>query len=81
MFGNPTDGALLALSRKLNLQVEDMPRLEEIPFSHDRKWMGVRCSSKLTVGVRDWDLGRIPNIVIIGSPFHLQMNIIDLDIV
>ena len=49
MYGNPTDGALLALSRKLNIHVDDVTRLEEIPFSHDQKWMGVRCSHKATV--------------------------------
>ena len=49
MFGNPTDGALLALSQKLNITVEDTARLEELPFTHERKWMGVKCVSKSTV--------------------------------
>ena len=49
MFGNPTDGALLALSKKLNLSIEETARLEELPFTHERKWMGVKCVSKSTV--------------------------------
>ena len=49
MFGNPTDGALLALSQKLNIAIEDTARLEELPFTHERKWMGVKCVSKSTV--------------------------------
>ncbi|XP_063694137.1 calcium-transporting ATPase type 2C member 1-like isoform X2 [Bolinopsis microptera] len=48
MFGNPTDGALLALSQKLNIAIEDTARLEELPFTHERKWMGVKCVSKST---------------------------------
>ncbi|KAL5263253.1 hypothetical protein ACHWQZ_G008588 [Mnemiopsis leidyi] len=48
MFGNPTDGALLVLSKKLNLSIEETARLEELPFTHERKWMGVKCVSKST---------------------------------
>ena len=49
MFGNPTDGSLLALSTKLNIKLEKHIRLEEIPFTHERKWMGVKCCSDVKV--------------------------------
>ncbi len=38
VVGDPTEGALLALAAKLGVDA-DWPRLEEIPFSSERKWM------------------------------------------
>ena len=49
MFGNPTDGALITLFNKLQITIEDSTRLEEIPFSHEQKWMGVRCAVESAV--------------------------------
>eukprot|EP00116_Pleurobrachia_bachei_P001252 sb/3461514/ len=45
MLGNPTDGALLTMARKLSINLDPHTRLEEIPFTHDRKYMAVKCAS------------------------------------
>ena len=49
MLGNPTDGALLTMARKLSINLEPHTRLEEIPFTHDRKYMAVKCASSALV--------------------------------
>ena len=38
ILGDPTEGALIVLSEKLNAHME-WDRVEEIPFSSERKWM------------------------------------------
>ncbi|XP_051024953.1 calcium-transporting ATPase type 2C member 2 [Acomys russatus] len=48
VMGQPTEGALMALAMKMNLDgVKDSYiRKKEIPFSSEQKWMAVRCSPK-----------------------------------
>jgi len=50
--GQPTEGALLVLAYKLNYtnMRESYIRNQEWPFSHDSKWMAVRCSSRYNEG-------------------------------
>ncbi|PAV57554.1 hypothetical protein WR25_02304 [Diploscapter pachys] len=48
VIGQPTEGALMVLARKMHLDnvSENYTRLREQPFNHDTKWMAVQCSSK-----------------------------------
>lgn len=48
MIGQPTEGALLVLARKAHLEGlrEQYTRIQEIPFTHDTKWMAVECSDR-----------------------------------
>ncbi|XP_030605809.1 calcium-transporting ATPase type 2C member 1 [Archocentrus centrarchus] len=43
--GRPTEGALIALAMKMGLEglQQEYVRLEEHPFSSEKKWMAVRC--------------------------------------
>ncbi|XP_060756465.1 calcium-transporting ATPase type 2C member 1 isoform X3 [Neoarius graeffei] len=45
LMGRPTEGALIALAMKVGLEStqQEFVRLDEIPFSSDKKWMAVRC--------------------------------------
>ncbi|MBD2180522.1 cation-translocating P-type ATPase [Aerosakkonema funiforme] len=56
ILGDPTEGALLTLAGKGNIQKESqtsqMPRVAEIPFSSERKRMSVICRG---TGTGDWE--------------------------
>uniref|UniRef100_A0A7N6BQA0 Calcium-transporting ATPase n=1 Tax=Anabas testudineus TaxID=64144 RepID=A0A7N6BQA0_ANATE len=45
LLGRPTEGALIALAMKLGLESlqQEYVRLEEHPFTSEKKWMAVRC--------------------------------------
>ncbi|XP_049585706.1 calcium-transporting ATPase type 2C member 1 isoform X3 [Syngnathus scovelli] len=45
LLGRPTEGALVALAMKMGLEglQQEYVRVEEIPFTSDKKWMAVRC--------------------------------------
>ncbi|KAM9723784.1 LOW QUALITY PROTEIN: calcium-transporting ATPase type 2C member 1, partial [Menidia menidia] len=45
LLGRPTEGALIALGMKMGLEnlQQDYVRLEEHPFTSEKKWMAVRC--------------------------------------
>ncbi|XP_061552776.1 calcium-transporting ATPase type 2C member 1 isoform X1 [Phycodurus eques] len=45
LLGRPTEGALVALAMKMGLEgvQQEYVRLEEHPFTSDKKWMAVRC--------------------------------------
>ncbi|XP_061650566.1 calcium-transporting ATPase type 2C member 1 [Phyllopteryx taeniolatus] len=45
LLGRPTEGALVALAMKMGLEgvQQEYVRLEEYPFTSDKKWMAVRC--------------------------------------
>ncbi|XP_019719199.1 calcium-transporting ATPase type 2C member 1 isoform X1 [Hippocampus comes] len=45
LLGRPTEGALMALAMKMGLEgaQQEYVRLEEVPFTSDKKWMAVRC--------------------------------------
>ncbi|XP_065184948.1 calcium-transporting ATPase type 2C member 1-like [Sycon ciliatum] len=48
LVGQATEGAIVTVAYKLGLNNprDDYIRLEEIPFSSDKKWMAVACQSK-----------------------------------
>ncbi|XP_038066929.1 calcium-transporting ATPase type 2C member 1-like isoform X2 [Patiria miniata] len=48
LYGQPTEGALLALGMKMRLEHlrTDYIRISEQPFSSDTKWMAVRCRER-----------------------------------
>ncbi|XP_077983534.1 calcium-transporting ATPase type 2C member 1-like [Glandiceps talaboti] len=48
LYGQPTEGALLALAMKMGLQDvrHQHTRTMEIPFSSETKWMAVKCRSQ-----------------------------------
>ncbi|GAV08918.1 hypothetical protein RvY_18537 [Ramazzottius varieornatus] len=50
LHGQPTEGAVLVAAQKINLRNirNDYQRLNEVPFTHDQKWMAVRCASNNT---------------------------------
>ncbi|XP_071039665.1 calcium-transporting ATPase type 2C member 1 isoform X2 [Parasteatoda tepidariorum] len=50
--GQPTEGALIAAARKMNMQGirERYNRLQEIPFSSEQKFMAVKCLPKFGLG-------------------------------
>ncbi|KAM3613718.1 uncharacterized protein V6R79_004145 [Siganus canaliculatus] len=45
LLGRPTEGALIALAMKMGLESlqQEYVRLEEHPFTSEKKWMAVRC--------------------------------------
>uniref|UniRef100_A0A3Q0T3G4 Calcium-transporting ATPase n=1 Tax=Amphilophus citrinellus TaxID=61819 RepID=A0A3Q0T3G4_AMPCI len=45
LLGRPTEGALIALAMKMGLEglQQEYVRLEEHPFTSEKKWMAVRC--------------------------------------
>ncbi|XP_057690067.1 calcium-transporting ATPase type 2C member 1 isoform X2 [Corythoichthys intestinalis] len=45
VLGRPTEGALVALAMKMGLDgvEQEYVRVEELPFTSDKKWMAVRC--------------------------------------
>ncbi|KAM8827052.1 calcium-transporting ATPase type 2C member 1 isoform 1-T1 [Synchiropus picturatus] len=45
LLGRPTEGALIALAMKMGLEglQQEFVRVEENPFSSEKKWMSVRC--------------------------------------
>ncbi|XP_037130798.1 calcium-transporting ATPase type 2C member 1 [Syngnathus acus] len=45
LLGRPTEGALVALAMKMGLEglQQEYVRVEELPFTSDKKWMAVRC--------------------------------------
>ncbi|XP_061699610.1 calcium-transporting ATPase type 2C member 1 isoform X2 [Syngnathoides biaculeatus] len=45
LLGRPTEGALVALAMKMGLEGvrQEFVRVEEHPFTSDKKWMAVRC--------------------------------------
>ncbi|CAK6982093.1 calcium-transporting ATPase type 2C member 1, partial [Scomber scombrus] len=45
LLGRPTEGALIALAMKMGLEglQQEYVRVEEHPFSSDKKWMAIRC--------------------------------------
>ncbi|XP_053183338.1 calcium-transporting ATPase type 2C member 1 [Scomber japonicus] len=45
LLGRPTEGALIALAMKMGLEglQQEYVRVEEHPFTSDKKWMAIRC--------------------------------------
>ncbi|CAJ0920110.1 unnamed protein product [Ranitomeya imitator] len=49
LMGQPTEGALLVLAKKMGLgnAGENYIRKKEIPFSSEQRWMAVKCADKM----------------------------------
>ncbi|XP_077144998.1 calcium-transporting ATPase type 2C member 2 isoform X2 [Ranitomeya variabilis] len=49
LMGQPTEGALLVLAKKMGLgnASENYIRKKEIPFSSEQRWMAVKCADKM----------------------------------
>ncbi|XP_072024804.1 calcium-transporting ATPase type 2C member 1-like [Amphiura filiformis] len=58
LYGQPTEGALLAVSMKMGLDHlrGNYIHLSEQPFSSDTKWMSVQCKAKQRQGSGDEDI-------------------------
>ncbi|XP_035232052.1 calcium-transporting ATPase type 2C member 2-like, partial [Stegodyphus dumicola] len=54
--GQPTEGALIAAARKLDMHAvrERYTRLQEIPFSSEQKFMAVKCLPKFGLGTEKY---------------------------
>ncbi|XP_039265858.2 calcium-transporting ATPase type 2C member 1-like isoform X2 [Styela clava] len=62
LFGQPTEGALVALAMKLDMErIKDTyDRISEQPFTHEQKWMSVTC-------VKKGDRSSTPNLFVKGA--------------
>ena len=47
LHGQPTEGAILIAAQKIGMRDlrGEVQRFDEIPFTHDEKWMAVRCGA------------------------------------
>ena len=69
LHGQPTEGAILIAAQKAGIRDirGDFIRTENLPFSHETKWMAVRCAIRTPMGLK----GRDESYYVKGAPEYI----------